>query len=211
MKKVSVPIIVGLIIGGVLSGGYLLWLKRSAPAQPVPQNQMVTVTPTPEPLLTWSDPNGFTFKYPEGMVVNKHDEDKENYAHLEFTHPQHPGRLVVWGKDPARGVMDAASWVKNEKRFIGASVVDTELGGQKAVKVMIDGITRILVTGAVYDNIVWSVEATLEDAAYWTGVHTTIANSLAFVPVKEPGSAASSESAPAVVEDVAVDEEEIVE
>lgn len=198
MKKFGIPILVGLVIGGVASAGYLWWIR----SRPAPAQQVTLPTPTPVQLLTWTDPNGFTFQYPEELLINKHDEDKENYAHLEFTHPDHSGKLIVWGKDPAKGVTDAASWVKNEKRFTGASTLDTQLGGQVAKKVMVIGITRMLVTGAVYDNIVWSVETTLEDADFWTGVHNTIADSFAFVPVKE--------STP-VVDDVVVDEEEVVE
>lgn len=206
MKKFAVPILVGLVIGGIVSGGYLLWIRN----QSVPIEQAATPTPTPAPLLTWNDPNGFTFQYPEGLSINIHDEDKENYAHLEFTHPNHPGKLIVWGKDPVRGVTDAAGWVKNEKRFTGAGVLDTEMGGQKAAKVMIEGVTRMLVTGMVYDSIVWSVETTLDDLLFWSGVHATIVDSFAFVPVKEPGSAVTSEPVP-VVDDVVVDEEEVVE
>lgn len=206
MKKFAVPILVGLVIGAIASGGYLLWIRN----QSIPTEQAATPTPTPSPLLTWNDPNGFTFQYPEELSMNIHDEDKENYAHLEFTHPDHPGKLIVWGKDPARGVTDTAGWVKNEKRFTGAGVLDTEMGGQKAVKVMVDGVTRMLVSGTVYDSIVWSVESTLEDADFWSNVHTTVVDSFAFVVVKESGSQALSEPAP-VEETVAVDEEEVVE
>lgn len=208
VKKFGLPIFVGLLIGGILSGGYLWWMKSRAATSSATTGQ--ASQPTPVQLLKWNDPNGFTFQYPEGVSVNKHDEDKENYAHLEFTHPDHAGSIVVWGKDPSKGVTDAASWVKNEKRFTVASTLDTELGGQAAKKVMVEGVTRMLVTGTVYDNIVWSVETKLEDANFWTNVYTAIADSFAFVPVKEPGSAAISEPAP-VADDVVVDEEEVVE
>ncbi|MBI3955989.1 hypothetical protein HY339_01925 [Candidatus Gottesmanbacteria bacterium] len=206
MKKFGLPILVGLLIGGIASAGYLWWVRN----KPAPVEQSAAPTPAPVQLLTWTDPNGFTFQYPEGLNVNRHDEDKENYAHIEFTHPDHPGKIIIWGKDPARGVTDTASWLKNEKRFTGASVLDTQLGGQKAAKVMVEGVTRMLVVGTIYDSIIWSVEATLDDAQFWTGVHATIVDSFAFVPVKEPGTAASSDPAP-IVEDVAVDEEEVVE
>lgn len=206
MKKFVFPIFIGLLIGGIVSGGYLWWIRN----QSVPVEQTAVATPTPAPLLVWNDPNGFTFQYPEGLSVNIHDEDKENYAHLEFTHPDHPGNLIVWGKDLPKGVTDAAGWVKNEKRFTGASVLDTQLGGQKAAKIMIEGVTRTVVSGAVNDSILWSVEAKLEDAKFWTGVHTTITDSFTFVSVKEPGSEATTEPAP-VVETQSVDEEEVVE
>ncbi len=219
MKKFGLPILVGLIIGGIVSVGYIWWLKSQSGSTAVSDVRLTTpsATPSPSQLLTWKDPNGFSFQYPEGLSVNKHDEDKENYAHIEFTHPSHPGSLIVWGKDPAKGVTDAASWVKNEKRFIGASSFDTQFGGQKAVKVMVTGITRMLVVGAVYDNIVWSVEASLEDADYWTGLHSTITNSFVFVPVKSATtgtSVTSEETAPVVdvgSDATAVDEEEVIE
>ncbi len=210
MKKYGLPIFVGLLIGGVLSVGYLVWVKSRVVNTPVSQQQAVSPTPTPVKLLIWNDPNGFTFQYPEGLSINKHDEDKENYAHLEFTHPSHPGSIIVWGKDPARGVSDAASWTKTEKRFIGAAILDTEFGGKPGKKVMIEGVTRILVTGTVYDSIVWTVEAKLEDADFWTNTQSTIANSFAFATPKSSGSEASVKTASAV-EEVAVDEEVVVE
>lgn len=212
MKKIGLPILVGLLIGGIASGGYLWWMKSRAESSGASNEQAATPTPTPVQLLIWNDPNGFSFQYPDGLTINKHGEDKENYAHIEFTHPDHPGKLIVWGKDLAKGVTDTASWVKNEKRFIGASVLDTELGGQKATKIMVEGITRMLVVGTVNDTIIWSVEANLEDAEFWTGVHTTIANSFAFVPVKsESTTSSSSEEAVPVAQTQAVDEEEVVE
>lgn len=211
MKKYGVPVLVGLVIGGIASVGYLLWVRSQA-TTPLTSDQQgkLTQTSTPAPILTWTDPNGFSFQYPGGLSVNKHDEDKENYAHVEYTHPGHPGNLIVWGRDPAKGVNDTVSWVKSEKRFIGASVLDTKLGGQEAKKMMVEGITRMLVVGTVYDGIVWTVEAKLDDATFWTGIHTTIGDTFAFVPVKVAESAVTSEPAP-VVDDVAVDEEEVVE
>lgn len=210
MKNYALPILVGLLIGGILSGSYLVWVKSKRVAPSVSEAQTATPTPTPAALLTWTDPNGFSFQYPEGLVVNKHDEDRENYAHLEFTHANHPGNLVVWGKDQARGVTDSDSWVKNEKRFIGAAVLDTELGGKPGKKVMIEGITRMAVIGAVYDSIVWTVEAKLEDADFWTNTQNAIVHSFAFVAPKAAGSESSAETVPSG-EDVVVDEEEIIE
>ncbi len=196
MKKFGFPILVGLIIGGFVSGGYLWWIRK----QSVPIEQAAAPTPTPARLLIWNDPNGFSFQYPEGLTINKHDEDKENYAHLEFTHADHLGSLIVWGKDPVNGVTDAPSWVKSDTRFVGASILDTEMGGQPAKKVMVIGTPQILVVGAVYDNIVWSVEATLEDPEFWTNTFTSVTNSFTFV---------SSKSDVTTPDNAPVDEEEV--
>lgn len=210
MKKFGLPIFVGLLIGGILSTGYLVWVKNRSASAPASQEQTVSPTPIPTKLLSWNDPNGFSFQYPEGAVINKHDEDRENYAHLELTHPAHPGSIIVWGKDPAKGVSDTASWIKNEKRFIGAAILDTELGGNPGKKVMLEGVTRMLVTGTVFDSIVWTVEAKLEDADYWTNTQSTIVNSFVFVAPK--ASVTESVVQPSsATEETAADEEEIVE
>lgn len=212
MKKMLIPIIVGLLIGGTASGVYVWWVKGNA--EKVIRTQLpLSPTPPPVPLLTWNDPNDFSFQYPEGLTINKHDEDNENYAHIEFTHPDHPGTLIVWGKDTPSKVTDAASWVKSDTRFVGASILDTEMGGQPAKKIMVTRPPQILVVGAVYDNIVWSVEATLEEPAYWTNVLTSITNSFTFMTGKSDvtQSGSTSSDATAVTDDAPVDEEEVVE
>lgn len=112
----------------------------------------------------------------------------------------------MWGKDPAKGVSDTASWIKNEKRFIGAAILDTVLGEKPGKKAILEGVTRMLVTGTVFDSIVWTIEAKLEDAEFWTNTQGIIVNSFVFAAPKPP----ASESAP-VAEDAVMDEEEIVE
>lgn len=201
MKKFGLPILVGLMIGGIVSGGYI-WLKSRSGSPDVPKEQTVASTPTPAQLLTWNDPNGFIFQYPEGLSIDKHDEDKENYAHIEFIHPNHPGKIIIWGKDIPANVTDVTSWVKGDTRFVGASILDTEMGGQPAKKIITAGTSNILVVGAVYDNIVWSVEATLGEPEFWTRVLTSITNSFTFVTSKSDVTA--TDNAP-------VDEEEVVE
>lgn len=212
MKKVMIPIIVGLLIGGTVSGAYVWRVKGNA--KKTPRTQLpLSLTPTPVSLLTWNDPNGFSFQYPEGLTINKHDEDKENYAHIEFTHPNHPGKLIVWGKDIPANVTDTASWVKSDTRFLVASTLDTEMGGQPAKKVMVAGNPQSLVVGTVYDRIVWSVEATLEEQEYWTSTLTSITNSFTFATSKSDVTVAGSTSSDTTVssEDAPVDEEVVVE
>ena len=68
----------------------------------------------------------------------------------------------------------------------------------------------MLVSGTVYDGIVWSVEATLEDTDFWSKVHTAVTDSFVFVAVKDSQSQGAPEPA-TVVDDAGVDEEEVVE
>lgn len=202
MKKFGLPILIGLIIGGIVSGGYIWGIKSQKGRPDIPEEQPVVSTPTPAQLLTWNDPNGFIFQYPEGLSINKHDEDNINYANIEFTHPDHPGKIIIWGKDIPANVIDVTSWVKADERFVGASILDTEMGGQPAKKIITAGTSNILVVGAVYDNIVWSVEATIGEPEFWTSVLTSITNSFTFM---------TSKSEVVRTDNASVDEEEVVE
>ncbi|OGG15433.1 hypothetical protein A2875_02380 [Candidatus Gottesmanbacteria bacterium RIFCSPHIGHO2_01_FULL_46_14] len=201
MKKPLVAILVGLVVGGIGFGGYLAW----SGSQPKPKIEQKEASAAAPELLTWRDPNGFSFQYPDGLTVNKHNEDKENYAHIEFTHPDHPGNVIVWGKDTTAA--DATAWGKTEKRFKGASTLDTTFANVSGKKVLIAAPSQIIV-GTVDDSIAWTVEGLLTDSAFWTGVHTTIADSFKFIPV---GSVDEEDSTAPVQEAVSADEEEVIE
>ena len=47
MKKYGQPILVGLLIGGVLSVGYIVWVNGRTVITPVSQQQAVSGTPIP--------------------------------------------------------------------------------------------------------------------------------------------------------------------
>lgn len=192
MKK---PIVIAIVIGFLglgITGGYL-WTKRK------PQ-KILQVSPeeVQAKLLDWKDPNGFSFQYPEGVVIDKHDEDKQNYAHIEMTNPQNPGSLIVWAKDTTAA--DVTAWVKTEKTFTNASIVDTTLGGKPAKKIFLSG--KNVTVGTIFDGIVWYIEAGEDE--YWQRTLDTIARSFTFTPL--PG-----ESGGSSYEEVAVDEEEFIE
>lgn len=208
MKRSNRFIIVGIILlGGITAFAAFRFANRSVPQTARPAtSQGATPTPTVE-LVDWKDPAGFSFKYPKGLVVDKHDEDKENYAHIEFTDPSHPGSVIVWAKDTTAA--DAAGWVKADKTLSGAASVDTTLGGLSAKKVVVSGETRSMTVGTVSDGIVFSVVAASPEGDYWQGVLETITGS--FVFDQEEGAPATGEAPTTAGGDVSVDEEEVVE
>lgn len=153
--------------------------------------------------MSWKDQAGFTFKYPKDISVNPHEEDKENYAHLELTHPDHPGRVIVWAKDLPAG--DLAGWIKKEKRFTGASILDTTLGGKQAKKILFSEPTKMIVVGTIDVEVLVTVEGELIDGNYWSKVQQGIVDSFAFT------GGAEKSSPPASGLDESSAEEEVVE
>lgn len=202
MKKPIISILLGGLIVGLLGAGLYLYFSKSTP---LPDIAQANPTPTLIPkLLRWEDPAGFSIEYPEGLELNKHDEDKVNYARLEFTSKAHSGGLVVWVKDLPKGINDTNAWGKRTATPSSAISFDTTLGDKPAQKILISRPQKMVTVGVVYDGVLWYIEANLDDEPYWQFVYDILVGSFAFAPLSTavPGGAAP---------DIAIDEEEILE
>lgn len=192
---------IGLLgIVALATGTGLLIFSKKTVIQP---SKSIEIASAPTPLvklLTWDDPAGFTFTYPEGLTVNKHDEDDQNYAHVELTNKDHPGSLVVWAKDTLAA--DVVAWVRTEREFAGATTLDTTLGNQPAKKIVFP--PNKLIIGTIYDELLFTIDATLTDKTYWTQIADDIATNFTFKP-------AQTAAGGAVSGDSAVDEEEVLQ
>lgn len=207
MKKPILYIFLGGITLGLLGSGLYLFLSKKSNSTPVVSK--VNITPTVAPkFLSWDDPAGFTVSYPEGLTFGKHDEDKVNYAHVEFSDSRHPGSLIIWVKDLPKGVTDTVSWGKKAATSSSAISFDTTLGGQPAQKILISGPSKTIIVGVVYDGVLWYVEANLTDEAYWQSVYDKVVQSFVFKPLATQGSDSGGGSG---ANESGVDEEEILE
>lgn len=187
-------IAIGVAAGGVT--GVYFWKKMANKKSETLRVSTVPASPAVE-LATWKDPAGFTFQYPKALIVDKHDEDIDNYAHVEMTSKDHPGSIIVWAKDTQAA--DVNAWVKTEKQFGGAAVSEATLGGKPAKTVSVDSPKKMF-TGAISDELLFMIETAPVDAAYWTSIHDGIVKSFAFVARD-----------PSLPSDAAVSEEEVVE
>lgn len=205
MKKpliIGSAVIIGLLAGGVAYGWHI---------QSKAQEQVASVEEAPQEVAVeekqWKDQAGFTFSYAADLIVDQHDEDQENYAHVELTHADHPGSLIVWVKDLPPSVADAASWVNKDKTLSAGVAQRASLGGEKAQRITLAAPTRTIV-GTVYDELLWYIDVMPTDEAYWNGVFERVHTSFAFTQVTSEESTGQSD--PGAVE-APVDEEEIVE
>ncbi len=189
-----------LIITVAIGTGVFFAIKKNQQGTSSTPEATISPTPPPSDLLTWDDPAGFTFVYPKGVSIDKHDEDGENYAHVEITHKDHPGSVIVWAKDTTAA--DVKAWVTTEKQFKGATVIDTTLGSQPAKKISLP--QDKLIVGTVFDELLFMVDVTSTDKEYWTGVGDSIVNSFTFKPLESSASGDGSAGE-------AVDEEEVLQ
>ena len=207
MKRALIFVLVTLILGGAGAGAYLYYTGSASP--PIsPKGEEAAVKPTPAPsLATWDDPAGFTVSYPGDLTLNKHDEDKDNYAHVEFTNAAHPGGLIIWVKDLPKGITTTTSWGKKMSASSSAILFDTTLGEKPAQKVLQSSPAKTVSVGVVYDGVLWTVETNLADASYWQTVHDAVVGSFTFKPLPTEAPSAAGP----VSSDQPVDEEEVLQ
>jgi hypothetical protein len=206
-RTLLLVVIIGFIIGSIGAAVYVKKTNQKSTEESSKTHQLNTSS-AQQNLLTWEDPAGFTFQYLEGLTVDRHEEDNENYAHIEFTHPDHPGNIIVWAKDTTADSVDG--WLKVSREFSGGSTIDTTLGQKPAKKILLDSPKRMIV--AVMDaDVVITVE-TLLTTPFWSDIAQTIIDTFAFVQL--PADAPAEAQAPAGGDAVgagAYDEEEVLE
>ncbi len=210
-----------LVIGGVLlllSLGTAIYIWQRNPLKMTPTSS-APKTQTEAKTQTWDDQAGFTFEYPKDLLVDKHDEDQNNYAHVELTQSAHPGKIIVWAKDlplTKKGVVvaNATEWVNTDSQYPGANILDTTLGGEPAKKILLASGSSGQVIGAVYDNTLWYIEGTLTDKEYWLQVYDGIVKSFSFKPIagqKTTTSTSKNSASQDAVNEAPADEEVVLE
>src|SRR3990167_11111285 len=96
-KIILLTFLIIIVLG--LAGGGIYYKYQSATKIAIPVDN-TQPTPIPEEeLATWTDQSEFSFQYPKSLKLNPHDEDTENYAHVELTSSTYPGNLIIWVKD----------------------------------------------------------------------------------------------------------------
>ncbi len=210
-KKPIIAVFIAILV--ILIGtGVWVW-KRKFQTSAIPSSlQETSVKASPnisQNFVTWKDQLNFSFDYPQDAKIDKHDEDQDNYAHVELTQKDHPGSLIVWAKDPPKSktgkiVTSAMEWIDAQDDLKDALVIDTTWGEQKAKKVKVTSLKSKFYVVAYYDGLIYYIETDLKDSDYWSAVSEKVVSSFAFTP-----KAASADEGGG--ETQAVDEEEVVE
>lgn len=212
-KKIIITVVVLLFV--VL--GYRTWYVLSQNSETsVPVDTAPTPTPIEE-LATWEDQSEFTFQYPKSLTVDPHEEDTENYAHVELTSASHGGGIIVWAKDTTSDTIDA--WITKEK-YEGA--IDTTLGEEAAKKVLVMNTgneSPPMIIAAIHNGYLYEIEYrqtdVFADKAYWDSVFERMSTSFAFSDAQkesldstQPPAGASTDSTGG---EESIEEEEVIE
>lgn len=193
MKSKVWLIILAIVL--VLAGGaafFIFGSKKNTEVLPSPliESNVPTAPPTSPKILTWNDQAGFSFQYPDGLTINKHDEDVTNYAHIDFISSNNKSSVLVLASDTKYKTID--EWVKNDKSVLGASAIDSTLGDKPSKKVLSSDGGSISI-GTIDSGILFTISTIAYKDTEIKSVFDKISSTFVFVV---PTSAASK-SAPA--------------
>jgi hypothetical protein len=203
MKKRLILLGIGLfVLAGIVSCVIYFKSQTKTPPKDTSSANPVVIE---EKRNVWDDPAGFTFTYDASLVVNSHPEDQENYAHVELSKLGQSGKIIVWASDTA--AQTTVGWVSGQKRFSKTSTMDTTLGGQPAIKINGMQTTGVMTIGAVYDGLIFSIDAYASESASLASEFEKISDSFVFKPLEtdQTGQQSAAETG------TSYDEEETVE
>lgn len=172
-KKVAITIFGLLFLVIIAAASYKVFLRPTV-VSPISDSTLPTPTIV-EPLTLWQDQSEFSFKYPMSLQLNPHEEDKDNYAHVELSSATHSGNIVVWAQDTKS--TDNDDWIKAEK-IQGA--IDTTLASLPAKKFLSGDNPKILTTVVIRNGYLYKIETKLEEADFWNKVYDTVSSAFTF-------------------------------
>lgn len=178
MNKKTLSVLLVVFIA-LLIGGTIIYFKTKKKSTPLSPTYTIKETGKEVKLLQWEDPAGFKFSYPESIEIDSHEEDSENYAHLELTSPDREGKIIILMSDT--NYSDIESWAKKESGE--GQVIDTELAGSPAKKVAFTHPERILVAAIDIDVLI-AIEMTPDEKNFWQGIFNKILASFELIPLE---------------------------
>ena len=207
MNKKIIVISVLLLISVSFVGlyfGRVLKMKQNAAIETLP-----TPTPAPVKLLSWKDQSEFEFQYPEYLNLNPHEEDTENYAHIEMTSPENQGSLILWTRDTKYQTVDDYILAVKPENYIGST-----LGDLPAVKIL-DSVENKIKLITVRNGFLYEIEVNNPDdkksADFWTDVFDTVSENYVFYQPDSSENPVNNPAPPASGDDGIYFEEELIE
>ncbi len=200
----SIGLVVFLIV--VIGIGAFLLQKRNAASESAQQKQDVVKEVEKIPSATtktYSDESGFTFVYPNDVVVSKKENtDSATYANIEITSNVAPGTITLRVEDTK--VKSVEEWTAKNISATQSASKDIKLGNLSAREITSN---NKIVSLALDQGILFRLEVIPDkEKSYWMSVYNTILSSFSFAMPQAAAPASNSGGG----DDVSV-EEDVVE
>lgn len=207
MKNIKLILIICIIVVIAVLGFVLLKpennnLKTGSLLNPL-TNQIKTTEPS-KTLKEYQDPAGFSFEYSDNLsITNNEIEDNSTYASLQLTSNDVSGNLSLTIVDSKYKTIE--DWLKANKEATIGNPKEVKLGNLKAYEIKTND--RLL-TAAIDQGILFTIEMPLVEEGFWTKVYNQISTSFSF---GLPENTTSSTNTGYSNSDITFEGEEVVE
>lgn len=201
-KTLLLIIVLGLIVTGLVIFFIQLRSRVSGP-QPQPLTLKEKARPS-ETLITYTDPAGFEFSYPDNLSISKAEiEDPKIYTDLEIYSKDVSGSIKIKIADTKIATLSA--WLKDNNIPDSNAPKETKLGNLKALEVKTNDR---LMLGALDQGVLFTVEMPRVEEDFWMKVYDKVASGFTFVTPEETATSGTSDSS---ASDVQFEGEEVIE
>lgn len=175
-------IIISIIIVGLTATYYFIQSKKTVSpisSKPLENKTKVLEKQPSKTLKEYVDGSGFSFKYPEDVVVGKKEvNDNTTYANLELTSLGAKGNISVKIQDSKLKSID--DWFSENKISTSPSQVQKIKIGEIEGSEIKDN--NKLIAASINQGILFTIEVIPPDQKYWLNVYNTLLPSFSFVP-----------------------------
>lgn len=156
-------------------------------------------------LLTYSDPSGFSFKYPKSLSFSPITPLANSYySHLEATTSGKPDKVTIIIEST---IVKSIADFKKTNTQIPKNVISTKLADLDALEY---NDTKSHITQAIDQGVLITLTTPLTDKTFWEPIHRTLVSTFKFVTPSQETTSSSSSSGSGE-EDVVFEGEETIE
>ncbi len=210
MKQKVIIILLGLLAGGVIGGSVYYFVGKkslhvsSSSSFYIPQ----TPTPTVVPLVSYKNPSGFLFRYPQSVTLKEIENSDASYAEILLTSSDRKGNVSFKVMDTE--ATSAEDWIQREHISTASSQMHTiPFADIEAIEIASNGG----IFAVSYDQgALFLLSADFqENAPFWKMVYNYIIESFEFVEPEEDSAPQPQNSGRSVQPGIIFEGEEIVE
>src|SRR3989344_292397 len=195
-------IVLGLVVIGLVI--FFIQLRNRASGPQVEPISIKEKAKPSETLITYTDPAGFEFSYPDNLSISKTEiEDPKVYTDLEVYSKDVSGSIKLKIADTKIATLSA--WLKDNGIPESNTPKETKLGNLKALEVKTNDR---LMLGALDQGVIFTVEVPLVEEDFWMKVYEKVISGFSFVSAEDAAATGTSNSS---CSDVIFEGEEVVE
>ena len=198
-------VIIGIILTVVVAvSAFYLFQPKNTTSTPQESKNLLGSNVPSKTLKEYVDESGFSFSYPDDVVINKKGiKDEISYADLELNSPKAKGNITIKIMDTK--IKSLEDWLlENKLSSLSASVKDAKIGDLPGWEIKFN---NNLMTISIDQNIFFSVNVNQQDE-YWLSVRNTLLSSFIFVE-KQQESRLDTQFTDAAESDIILEEEVI--